>query len=645
MPRSRASGPIAVACRLMFVAALLFAGYGVGLAACRFPVAAVILLAAVTWRRSRRRQETNAHGSARVASLCEMENAGLLADDGVLLGRALPEATSLPATTAALLSPSVRSETACRRFLASTYSKRWNSERLIRTNNHINLAAFAPTGASKGTAVMIPNLLSYRGNCVNVDVKGELYFAAAQHRLEKFGKKSYRLDPFGVCGPGGDTLNPFDFLDHQKPDFLDRCRAFANPLIIRPADEKQPHFSDMAEGMLVALSAFVCGCQPDRGRRHLGTARHCASSRQLFSQAVELMRKTDACHGLIRRQAGELTFAGEEEQGSIFTTFSRNTQFLDSPLVAHNVASSSFDPMELKTGNADVYLILPHDMLVSHNRLMRLWINTILSRVTSGAPDESRKVLWLLDEMAHIGRMQVIENAATLYRGYGMRFFFVFQSLAQLKTTFADKASTILDNIGTQQYFGINSFETAEEISKRIGTATVGTKSGNSSTSSSRQVGNAKEQGANVSSSDGVTYNEIARRLYLPEEILTLPSDMMLIFHKNLPVIPARLVKYFEAPEFRKGGIGASRRLGLVAAMLAGFTLYVGMLLAEAGAMVAAMPEVTWRPSRRPQAMARGGTSAARRLQPGSRFLQAPPNRQQARRRRPGPSGDLIKID
>ena len=127
---------------------------------------------------------------------------------------------------------------------------------------------------------------------------------------------------------------------------------------------------------------------------------------------------------------------------------------------------------------------------------MRLWINTVMARVTSGTPDESRKVLWLLDEMAHIGRIPAIENAVTLYRGMGMRLWFVFQSLGQLKTTFGDKASTILDNIGTQQYFGINSYETAEEISKRIGTATIGTASANSSTSSSRSTGTSNRKAA-----------------------------------------------------------------------------------------------------------------------------------------------------
>ena len=282
-------------------------------------------------------------------------------------------------------------------------------------------------------------------------------------------------------------------------------------------------------------------------------------------------------------------------------------------------------------------------MLVSHQRLMRLWINTVMSRVTSGAPDESRQVLWLLDEMAHIGSIPAIEEATTLKRGKGMRLWFVFQSLGQLKTTFGDKASTILDNIGTQQYFGINSYETAEEISKRIGTATIGTASANRSTSYSQSTG-AKQEGGNVSSSDGITYNEIARRLYLPEEILTLPADLMLIFHKNLPVIPARMVKSFEAPEFRDGGTAAPRRLGLFAAVLGGFTLFASMLLAVACVMVADMPQATWQAGGRRQPVRRAGTSARYRPQPGSQARHIPPYRQPPRRRRPGPSGFLIKI-
>ena len=72
--------------------------------------------------------------------------------------------------------------------------------------------------------------------------------------------------------------------------------------------------------------------------------------------------------------------------------------------------------------------------------------------------------------------------------------------------------------------------------------------------------------------------------------MLTLPDDMMLIFHKNLPVIPARMVKYFEAPEFKKGGTAAPRRLGFAAGLLAAFTLFAGNVFTAVALKVATMP-------------------------------------------------------
>jgi hypothetical protein len=34
-----------------------------------------------------------------------------------------------------------------------------------------------------------------------------------------------------------------------------------------------------------------------------------------------------------------------------------------------------------------------------------------------------------------------------------------------------------------------------------------------------------------------------------------------LIFHKNIPAIPARLLRYYDSPEFRRSGVGAQRGL------------------------------------------------------------------------------------
>ena len=99
----------------------------------------------------------------------------------------------------------------------------------------------------------------------------------------------------------------------------------------------------------------------------------------------------------------------------------------------------------------------------------------------------------------------------------------------------------MLDNIGTQQFFGITSYTTADDISKRIGNATISIRSVNdtSSDSSSTSSGANSTGSTSRSSSRSVTNSDIARRLIKPEEILTLHQDVALIFHKNMSVVAA----------------------------------------------------------------------------------------------------------
>ena len=575
-------------CRIAFLFAAGVFACGLVMVGVRFPIVILVVLAVIAWHRLRRGHGSNwSHGSATIASLPQIERAGLLADDGLILGRCLPESPSKRAAVLALISPLVSSEVACRMMLAAFFGKGWYADKMVRIRDHVHLATYAPAGAGKGVGVLVPNLRSYRGNCVVTDPKGELFKLTAKHRRKKFGHTIIRLDPFGVMGPGGDTLNPFDFIDAGSEDFLDQCRDLATMLVVRPPDEKDPHWNDSTILNLTAFAAFTCGFEPDRKQRNLATVRGIASSRHSYAKAVDIMQQVDACQGVIKRLGGLLTWFTGEELGSVLTTFQRHTAFLDSPVVARNTAASSFDPRILRTGKATVYLILPHDRLVSLAPLQRMWVGTIMRAITRGVPTEKNPVLWLLDEMAHLGHMQIIEDAVTLMRGMGMRLWFFFQSQAQLKSCFGNNADTVLDNIGTQQYFGINSFETADAISKRIGDATVAITSINDTTSNSRPVGGGGKDGppaGSRSTSRSVTSSDIARRLMKPEEVLTLPQDLALIFHKNLPVIPARLVKFYDAREFRWGRSGKQGHLGLSAGVMAAVTLAASLLFTTTAA-------------------------------------------------------------
>ena len=199
--------------------------------------------------------------------------------------------------------------------------------------------------------------------------------------------------------------------------------------------------------------------------------------------------------------------------------------------------------------------------------------------------------------------MQALEDAVTLQRGAGIRVWLFFQSMAQLKKCFGDNADTVLDNLNSQQYMSINSYATADEISKRMGEATVAVRSGGGSSGSSWPVGASLNNPRSRNSGSSFNTSEAARRLLKPEEVLCLDEEVVLIFHKNLPVIPARRIRYYRDKAFRRGGTGKSRGLGLggalaaCSALLVTFICSLPLLALDTAREAGTMPEPSIAPA------------------------------------------------
>ena len=279
----------------------------------------------------------------------------------------------------------------------------------------------------------------------------------------------------------------------------------------------------------------------------------------------------------LHRLGDVATWVQDRELGGVMSTVQRHTQWMDAPIVAKCMGTSTFDPRMLRTERATVYLILPHHKLSTLQALLRLWIGSILRMMTQDGGGEAKPVLFLLDESAMLGQMKCVEEAVTQYRKFGAKLWFFWQSLDQMKVCFGDRANVILGNLDIQQYFGVNDFDTADAVSKRLGTTTIATVSVNKTISESQptfQVG--PRQPGSRSESTSITTSELGRRLLLPEEILVLPEQLSLVFVKNLPVIPAELIIYYADKAFKNGRTGKQRRgVGVAAGVGAG--VYAGL--------------------------------------------------------------------
>src|ERR1019366_8703051 len=107
---------------------------------------------------------------------------------------------------------------------------------------------------------------------------------------------------------------------------------------------------------------------------------------------------------------------------------------------------------------------------------------------------------------AGLKRMEAIENAVAQIAGYGVKMFFVLQSLEQLKAVYRDNWETFLANSGLKVFFNLEDNFSREYVSKLIGETEVirEVRSASDSTSESESL----SRSASRSSSRGASETE-----------------------------------------------------------------------------------------------------------------------------------------
>jgi type IV secretion system protein VirD4 len=220
---------------------------------------------------------------------------------------------------------------------------------------------------------------------------------------------------------------------------------------------------------------------------------------------------------------------------------SGSSHFLDSPRLRQVLTRSDFRFSELKHGLVSVFLVLPPDRLDTYARWLRLLLAQAIQEIARDPTMPPEPVLFLLDEFAALGHLSAIEHAMGLMAGYGLQLWPILQDLNQLESLYGRKAGTFLANAGVLQAFNVNDLATARWLSELIGDATIAYET--ESYASSRQ-------GFTGSVSHTTAGHLAARRLLLPDEVLRLHPELMLLRLQGRRPILASKLRYHQDPEF-----------------------------------------------------------------------------------------------
>lgn len=338
----------------------------------------------------------------------------------------------------------------------------------ILMNAEGHLITIAPTGSGKGVGCVIPALLRHRGPVIVIDPKGENAAVTARRRRE-LGDEVVVIDPMGISGQPGGTLNPLDLVDpHTSTGVDDASTLVATLLPTEFADDRNQYWWSRARQLLTGVVLHVVSDLPKEAHR-LTTVREIvnkmAADPHGFAGTLRNSR-----HPEVRLIHGNLAIGSPETLGSIISFAQEGVDFLRGPLVHDALASSSFSFEQVTRGAPlSIYLVLPPHMLESHGRLLRLWIGALLTAVMRRRSRPAHPTLFILDEAAQLGTLSELRQAITLLRGYGLQTWSFWQDVSQLRLLYPRDWETMVNNCRVVQAFGANNMNAAEAMSGLLG--------------------------------------------------------------------------------------------------------------------------------------------------------------------------------
>jgi type IV secretion system protein VirD4 len=461
--------------------------------------ASIAAAIAMSVSRAREAKSVVTYGSARWATPDEVRAAGLLGQDGVVLGR-----------------------------FARDYLRHEGPEHVL---------CFAPTRSGKGVGLVVPTLLTWPGAAIVHDIKGENWNLTAGWR-SRFGRVLL-FDPTNVHSA---AYNPL--LEVRRGPAEVRDVQNVADILVDPegALERRNHWEKTSHSLLVGAILHVLYAEADKTLA--GVANFLSDPKRPIETTLKAMMTTKhfgaaGSHPVVASTARELLNKSENERSGVLSTAMSFLGLYRDPVVAQVTRRCDWRIDDLVSAEkpATLYLVVPPSDISRTKPLVRLLLNQIGRRLTEelDAKNRRHRLLLMLDEFPALGRLDFFESALAFMAGYGLKSFLIAQSLNQIEKAYGPN-NAILDNCHVRVSFATNDERTAKRVSDALGTATE-----------LRAMKN--YAGHRLSPWLGhlmVSRQETARPLLTPGEVMQLPPTDEIVLVSGLPPIRAKKARYYE---------------------------------------------------------------------------------------------------
>jgi type IV secretion system protein VirD4 len=337
---------------------------------------------------------------------------------------------------------------------------------LVTYSGDGHLITFAPTGTGKTSGPVITNSLTWPGQLIVLDMKGEVYAATAQARRD-MGQDVYVIDLRDGSDSG--SLNPLDLAARCGTDPAATGRSFAAELIERGSDERDRFWNDWSETMIGAATAWLLADRPPEERRLSSLFDLFTDDDVTYKLAVMLDKKEVPNRAARAAFASFLQLPDQNTRPSVLGTVQSHLRLFDSDLTRRLTDTTTMDIDGFLAGKPmSLYIIVPPFRLSAYRPLLRLWLSGLILLLTQRRHPPQERTLMLCDEIGNLGRLEALLMATTLLRAGGLTVWSFWQNAAQLQI-YGAQANTLLDNAGVIQIFGIRNYRMAQDLANVVG--------------------------------------------------------------------------------------------------------------------------------------------------------------------------------
>lgn len=377
---------------------------------------------------------------------------------------------------------------------------------------------FAGSGGFKTTSVTIPTALKWGSTLIVLDPSNEVAPMVSAHRGGA-GRDVFVLDP-RKPDVGFNVLDWVGQFGGSKEEDIASVASWIISDSGGVRGVRDDFFRASALQLLTALIADVClSGHTDEKEPTLRQVRMNLSEPEptLRKRLQDIYDKSGS--DFVKENVAAFVNMTPETFSGVYANAVKETHWLSYSNYAALVSGKKFSTSDIAAGNTDVFINIDLKTLETHSGLARVIIGSFLNAIYNRDGQMKGRALFLLDEVARLGYMRIIETARDAGRKYGITLAMVYQSIGQMRETYGgrDAASKWFESASWISFAAINDPETADYLSRRCGMTTVEI---DQVTRSTQAKGSSRTRSKQLA----------ARPLIQPHEVLRMRTDEQIVF-------------------------------------------------------------------------------------------------------------------